>query len=71
VPFHYLGVKDDIDYENIPWRNRQFDPEALSRAAQTEARMQTLWRAWTAHPGARTLVFCCSVAHARYVLALT
>ncbi len=67
VPFHYLGVKDDIDYENIPWRNRQFDPEALSRAAQTEARMQTLWCAWTSHPGDRTLVFCCSVAHARYV----
>src|SRR6185295_6517803 len=51
VPFHYLGLKDDIDYENIPWRNRQFDPDALSRAAQTEARMQTLWRAWTAQPG--------------------
>ena len=67
VPFHYLGLKDDIDYENIPWRNRQFDPEALSRAAQTEARMQTLWRAWTAEPGERTLVFCCSVAHVRFV----
>jgi superfamily II DNA or RNA helicase/diadenosine tetraphosphate (Ap4A) HIT family hydrolase len=67
VPFHYFGVKDEIDYANIPWRNRRFDAEALASAAQTEARMQTLWRAWQEHPGGRSLVFCCSVAHAVYV----
>jgi superfamily II DNA or RNA helicase/diadenosine tetraphosphate (Ap4A) HIT family hydrolase/SOS-response transcriptional repressor LexA len=67
VPFAYHGVKDDIDYENIPWRNRRFDPEELARAAQTEARMSTLLRAWQAHPGTRTLVFCCSIEHAKFV----
>jgi superfamily II DNA or RNA helicase/diadenosine tetraphosphate (Ap4A) HIT family hydrolase len=67
VPFHYFGVKDEIDYENIPWRNRQFDAEALAAAAQTEARMQTFWRAWQQHPGKRSLIFCCSIAHAVYV----
>jgi diadenosine tetraphosphate (Ap4A) HIT family hydrolase len=70
TPFHYVGVKDDIDYENLPWRNHRFDPEALSRAAETEARMQTLWRAWGSHGGERTLVFCCSIAHANYVRSL-
>jgi superfamily II DNA or RNA helicase/diadenosine tetraphosphate (Ap4A) HIT family hydrolase len=67
VPFRYFGVKDDIDYQNIPWRNRRFVPEELARAAQTEARMQTLWRAWVEHPGRRTLVFCCGVPHTNYV----
>jgi len=67
TPFHYVGVKDDIDYDNIPWRNRRFDPEVLAQAAQTEARMQTLWRAWASHGGDRTLVFCCSIAHADFV----
>ncbi len=67
TPFHYFGVKDDIDYAQIPWRNRRFDPEALAAAAQTEARMETLWRAWHAHPGQRSLVFCCSIAHAIHV----
>ena len=67
VPFHYFGIKDEIDYENIPWRNRRFDPEVLARAAQTEARMETLWRAWEEHPGKRSMVFCCSIAHALYV----
>ena len=69
VPFRYFGVKDDIDYANIPWRNRRFDPDELSRQVQTESRMQTMWRAWAAHPGQRTLVFCCSIAHALFVRA--
>lgn len=67
VPFQYFGVKDDIDYSSIPWRNARFDPKVLAQAAQTETRMQTLWRSWAAHQGARTLVFCCSVAHAQFV----
>jgi superfamily II DNA or RNA helicase/diadenosine tetraphosphate (Ap4A) HIT family hydrolase len=66
VPFRYFGVKDDIDYRPIPWRNGRFDPAELAAAAQTERRMQTLWEAWERHPGERTLVFCCSVEHARY-----
>jgi superfamily II DNA or RNA helicase/diadenosine tetraphosphate (Ap4A) HIT family hydrolase len=64
VPFHYFGVRDDIDYRNLPWRNRRFDAGQLAAAVQSERRMQTLWAAWRAHPGTRTLVFCCSVAHA-------
>lgn len=67
VPFRYFGVKDDIDYEHIPWRKRRFEPVQLAAAAQTEARMATLWHAWNEHPGTKTLVFCCSITHALYV----
>ncbi len=66
VPFAYFGLKDTIDYKPIPWRNRRFDPTTLARAAQTEARMATLWAAWTENPGSRTLVFCCSIDHADF-----
>lgn len=69
VPFKYYGVKDDIDYANIPWRNRSWDIEALATAAQTEARMATLWRARKQHPASRSLVFCCSIPHADFVRA--
>jgi diadenosine tetraphosphate (Ap4A) HIT family hydrolase len=65
--FHYLGIKDEIDYANIPWRNKRFDPEVLASAVQTVARMETLWRAWIDHPGTRTLAFCCSIHHANFV----
>ena len=61
-PFDYFGLKDTVDYENIPWRNRRFDPEALAAAVQTEARMGASGRPGRTTPASRTLVFCCSVA---------
>ena len=67
APFSYFGLRDTVDYEDIPWRNARFDPESLATAAATEARMDRLWQAWNEHPGTRTLVFCCSVAHSRFV----
>ena len=69
VPFAYFGLKDTVDYafENIPWRNRRFDAAALERAVQTQMRMISLWEAWQKHPGKRSLVFCCSIAHAAFV----
>ena len=69
VPFAYFGLKDTVDYsfENIPWRNHRFEPAALERALQTQRRMEVLWDAWQAHPGERSLVFCCSIAHALFV----
>ena len=67
VPFHYFGIKDVVDYAPIPWRNRRFDPAKLAKEVQTEARMARLWEAWEERPGTRTLVFCCSIAHADFV----
>lgn len=69
VPFRYLGLPDVIDYKNLPWRGQGFDPEAFAVAAQTQARMARLMEAWTRYEATRTLVFCCTVAHARWVAA--
>lgn len=66
VPFHYLGLKDDIDFQKIPWRNGRFDPDILEEKLENSARMERLWTAWEAEPCARTLVFCCSRRHARF-----
>jgi superfamily II DNA or RNA helicase/diadenosine tetraphosphate (Ap4A) HIT family hydrolase/HKD family nuclease/SOS-response transcriptional repressor LexA len=67
VPFAYEGLKDPVDYAPIPWRNAKFDTEALASAVQTQARMDTLWSAWERLAGTRTLVFCVTIAHARFV----
>ncbi|MEO6326299.1 MAG: DEAD/DEAH box helicase family protein [Thermoanaerobaculia bacterium] len=64
--FAYLGLRDTVDYAQIPWRNSRFDLAALETAAETEERMNQLWQAWGANAGTRTLVFCCSVRHATY-----
>ena len=66
VPFHYFGLKDDVDYASIPWKNRRFDSAELAERVQTQRRMERLWDAWRTHPADRTLVFCCSVAHAHF-----
>ncbi len=67
APFAYHGLRDVVDYANIPWRNRRFDPDVLAGAVQTQARMERLWQAWNEHPARRSLVFCCSIAHAEFV----
>jgi len=66
-PFRYYGLKDVVDYANIPWRNRRFDPTVLAAAVQTQARMERMWAACTEHEGKRSLVFCASIPHATFV----
>ena len=67
VPIAYHGLRDSADYAKIPWRSGRFDADALDRAVATHERMDKVWEAWQRYPGTRTLVFCCSIAHADFV----
>ena len=66
VPFRYRGLKDDVDFEQIPWRNGRFDVSMLEAALENSARMDRLWAEWQSVPAGRTLVFCCSRRHALF-----
>ena len=66
VPFHYVGLKDDVDFEQIPWRNGRFETSVLEQSLENSARMDRLWTAWQEDPASRTIVFCCSRRHALY-----
>ena len=68
-PFHYFGVPDEVDYENIPWKSARFDPTALEHALATEARARNAVEQWHKHAGSgsRTLAFCCSTRHADFM----
>lgn len=66
VPFHYVGLKDDIDFQLIPWRSGRFDLNTLEQKVENSERMERLWKAWNQETGARTLVFCCSRRHALF-----
>lgn len=64
VPFHYIGIKDTVDFRQIPWRNGRFDLDELEQRVETSERMDRLEAAFNSHPGERTIVFCCSRRHA-------
>jgi superfamily II DNA or RNA helicase/HKD family nuclease len=67
VPFRYRGLKDDVDFEQIPWRNGRFDVSLLESALENSSRMDRLWAEWQSVLASRTLVFCCSRRHAVFV----
>ena len=69
VPFAYWGLKDDVDYQRIAWRNQRFDADALAAAVDTEGRLARMWKAWEEHPATRTLVFCSTIEHAEHARA--
>ncbi len=67
APFHYFGVPDEVDYQNIPWRSSRFDEEALTRAVATQSRAQNALEQYRLRAGTRTLAFCCSTRHADFM----
>lgn len=64
VPFHYIGIKDTVDFRQVPWRNGRFELEELERRVANSERMERLWTTMQEHPADRTIVFCCSRRHA-------
>lgn len=70
VPFRYFGVRDDLDFDSIPWRSGRFDPDELTTRVATRDRAAQALREYEAHapaPARRALVFCCSRRHADFV----
>ncbi|MEZ5560630.1 MAG: DUF3427 domain-containing protein [Pseudomonadales bacterium] len=66
-PFRYVGVPDEVDFANIPWRSGRFDPKALEHAVATEKRAQNAYDQWRKHANQRTLAFCVSTGHADFM----
>lgn len=67
APFHYFGVPDEVDYQNIPWRNHRFDEAELTRAVATEKRASNALEQLRARGGRRTIAFCCSQRHCDFM----
>ena len=65
--FHYFGVPDEVNYQNIPWRNHRFDEAELTRAVATEKRAQNALDQLRARGGRRTIAFCCSQRHSDFM----
>jgi superfamily II DNA or RNA helicase len=66
-PFKYFGVPDEVDYENIPWRSRSFDPNELTEKLATQARANNALEHYQDKAGKKALIFCCSQKHADFM----
>lgn len=66
-PFHYFGIPDEVEYENIPWRSGRFDEQVLETAVTTELRAANAFEQWQRFGGNRTLAFCVSKRHADFM----
>ncbi|WP_108258122.1 DEAD/DEAH box helicase family protein [Mangrovicoccus ximenensis] len=66
-PFRYMGVPDEVDYAQIPWRSAQFDPEALEAALATGTRAANALEQFLAHRSGPAIGFCCSKRHADFM----
>ncbi|WP_300783834.1 DUF3427 domain-containing protein [Enhydrobacter sp.] len=66
-PFRYLGIPDEVDYTQIPWRSTAFDEEALTQALATQQRAQNAFEQHQKHGGRKSIGFCCSIAHADFM----
>jgi len=66
-PFRYFGVPDTVDYRNIPWRNRRFDENELTKAVATQARAANALEQYRKRAGRRTIAFCVSQTHADFM----
>jgi superfamily II DNA or RNA helicase/diadenosine tetraphosphate (Ap4A) HIT family hydrolase len=66
-PFRYIGVPDEVDFSNIPWRSGRFDPGTLEHAVATDRRADNAHEQWRKHSNQRTLAFCVSKRHADFM----
>ncbi|MEA3410835.1 MAG: DEAD/DEAH box helicase family protein, partial [Pseudomonadota bacterium] len=66
--FSYYGIHDEtVDYREIPWRSGRFDPDSLSNKLATLSRARHALKEWRDKAGKRTLAFCVSIRHARFM----
>lgn len=66
-PFSYYGIADEVNYQEIAWRNGKFDPKQLENQLATIARARHSFKHWEETHQSRTLAFCISKKHADFM----
>ncbi|PXV62942.1 helicase-like protein [Halanaerobium congolense] len=68
VPFEYFGIYDqEVDYEGISYQNGKYNGKELEKALSTHKRADLIHNNYRKRSGKRTLGFCSSIEHAKYM----
>lgn len=68
-PFHYYGVKDEIDYSQIRWVGTHYDETELTARQLEESVVAKVFNKWQELRQTRTIGFCSSVKQAQFMAA--
>lgn len=66
-PFHYYGVKDEIDYSQIRWVGTHYDETELVARQLEESVVANVFEKWLELKQTRTIGFCSSVKQAQFM----
>ncbi|EZH64913.1 DNA helicase [Bacillaceae bacterium JMAK1] len=67
APFHYYGVYDDTDYNQITWLGNRYAEDELLVTQLHEQKARSIYDAWQRHKQTKTVVFCSSIRQANFL----
>lgn len=68
VPFEYFGIYDqEVDYDQISYQNGKYNGKELEEELYTHKRADLIYNNYRKRAGKRTLGFCASIEHAKYM----
>lgn len=67
VPFRYYGIYDDIDYDQVDFRNGKYDDAQLAELASVNKRGNLIYQNFLKYSPKKALGFCINRNHALYM----
>lgn len=66
-PFHYYGIKDEIDYSHITWLGNHYDEEQLLHEQLQNKVVEKIFNEWQRYKQSKTIAFCSSIKQANFL----
>lgn len=67
APFHYYGVYDDTNYQELTWLGTRYAEEELLQVQLKQEMAEKIYVAWKEHKQTRTIGFCSSIKQAIFL----
>lgn len=67
TPFRYYGIYDELDYDQVDFRNGQYDSNQLAQLASVNRRGRLIFEHYSKYGSRRALGFCINRRHALYM----
>lgn len=66
-PFHYYGIRDEIDYSQIKWLGNHYDEEELLKGQLQDLVIEKVFNEWMKYKQSKTIAFCSSIKQANFL----